>query len=96
MNFGKIFMRQGILLGHFLCDRVQDVDGFAAHPRHFPNQVPPGTAAQGMMLKIGQQSSSAMIFYVNLNKQFKLEAIKSFNSFCPSLLWLRLPPPGVQ
>ena len=41
MNFGKIFMRQGILLGHFLCDRVQGVERFAAHPRHFPSQVPP-------------------------------------------------------
>ena len=34
-------MRQGILLGHFLCDRVQDVERFARHPRHFPSQVPP-------------------------------------------------------
>ena len=25
-------MRQGILLGHFLCDRVQGVERFAAHP----------------------------------------------------------------
>ena len=41
MDFSKIFMQQGILLGHFLCDRVQGVERFAAHPRHFPNQVPP-------------------------------------------------------
>ena len=41
MDFGKIFMRQGILLGHFLCDRVQGVERFAAHPGHFPSQVPP-------------------------------------------------------
>ena len=34
-------MRQGILLGHFLCDRVQGVENFATHPRHFPSQVPP-------------------------------------------------------
>ena len=27
-------MRQGILLGDFLCDRVQGVERFAAHPRH--------------------------------------------------------------
>ena len=40
MDFGKIFMRQGILLGHFLCDRVQGVESFATHPRHFPSQVP--------------------------------------------------------
>ena len=40
MDFGKIFMRQGILLGHFLCDRVQGVERFAAHPRPFPSQVP--------------------------------------------------------
>ena len=41
MDFGKILMRQGVLLGHFLCDRVQGVERFAAHPRHFPSQVPP-------------------------------------------------------
>ena len=41
MDFGKIFMRQGIVLGHFLCDRVQGVEIFAADPRHFPSQVPP-------------------------------------------------------
>ena len=41
MHFGKIFMRQGILLGNFLCDRVQGVERFATHPRHFPSQVPP-------------------------------------------------------
>ena len=41
MDFGKIFMRQGMLLGHFLCDRVQGVESFATHPRHFPSQVPP-------------------------------------------------------
>ena len=35
-------MRQVILLGHFLCDRVQGEERFAAHPRHFPSQVPPG------------------------------------------------------
>ena len=40
MDFGKIFMRQGILLGHFLCGRVQGVERFAALPRHFPSQVP--------------------------------------------------------
>ena len=41
MDFGKIFIRQGILLGKFLCDRVQGVERFATHPRHFPSQVPP-------------------------------------------------------
>ena len=41
MDFGKIFMRQGILLGNSLCDRVQGVEQFAIHPRHFPSQVPP-------------------------------------------------------
>ena len=41
MDFGKIFMRQSILLGHFLCDRVQGVESFATHPRHFPSRVPP-------------------------------------------------------
>ena len=41
MDFGKIFVRQGILLGHFLCDRVQGVERFAVHPGHFPSQVPP-------------------------------------------------------
>ena len=43
-GFWQIFMRQGILLGHFLCDRVQGVESFATHPRHFPSQVPtPGS-----------------------------------------------------
>ena len=41
MDFGKIFMRQGILLGNSLCDRVQGIERFATHPRHFPGQVPP-------------------------------------------------------
>ena len=41
MDFGKIFMRQGMLLGHFVCDRVQVVESFATHSRHFPSQVPP-------------------------------------------------------
>ena len=40
MDFGKNSMRQGILLGHFLCDRVQGVESFATHPCHFPSQVP--------------------------------------------------------
>ena len=35
MDFGKFLMRQGILLGHFLCDRVQGVERFAAHRGHF-------------------------------------------------------------
>ena len=39
--FLKKFLRQGTLLGYFLCDRVQDVERFATHPRHFPNQVAP-------------------------------------------------------
>ena len=42
MDFGKIFMRQGILLGNFLSDRVQGVERFATHPRHCPSQVPSG------------------------------------------------------
>ena len=37
----KIFMRQGIHLAHFLCDRVQGVERFSTHPRRFPSQVPP-------------------------------------------------------
>ena len=41
MDFGKNVMRQSILLGHFLCDRVQGVERFAAQPRHFPSQVLP-------------------------------------------------------
>ena len=40
MDFGKMFMRQGILSGHFLCDKAQGVKRFATHPRHFPIQVP--------------------------------------------------------
>ena len=38
---GVLFLRHPVLLGHFLCDRVQSVERFAAHPRHFPSQVPP-------------------------------------------------------
>ena len=45
MDFGQIFTRQGILLGHFLCDRVQGVESFATHPRHFPSQPPPPARA---------------------------------------------------
>ena len=41
MDFGKIFMRQGVPLGNVLCDRVQGVERFATHPHHFPSQVPP-------------------------------------------------------
>ena len=41
IDLGKIFMRQGMLLGNFLCDRVQGVERFATQPRHFPSQVPP-------------------------------------------------------
>ena len=40
-TFGKIVMRRGILLGHFLCGRVRVVERFSAHPRHFPSQVSP-------------------------------------------------------
>ena len=32
LDFGKVFMRQGIPLGNFLCDRVQGVERFATHP----------------------------------------------------------------
>ena len=32
MDFGNIFVRQVILLGHFLCDRVKGVERFATHP----------------------------------------------------------------
>ena len=39
-TFGKIGMRQGILFGHFSCDRVPGVQVFATHSRHFPSQVP--------------------------------------------------------
>ena len=40
----EIFMRQGIPLAHFLSDRMQGVEKFSTHPRHFPSQVlpPPG------------------------------------------------------
>ena len=41
MDFGKIFMRHGILLGHFLNDRVPGLARFAARLRHFHSQVPP-------------------------------------------------------
>ena len=51
MDFGKIFMRQGILLGHFLCDRVQGVESFATHPRHFPSHTPPPGSLLGKVEK---------------------------------------------
>ena len=38
----EIFVRQGIPLAHFLCNRVQGVELFSTHPCHFPSQVPPG------------------------------------------------------
>ena len=37
----EIFMRQSIHLAHFVCDRVQGVERFSTHTRHFPSQVPP-------------------------------------------------------
>ena len=40
MDFGKSFMRQGMLLEHLLCERVKSVEKFAANPRHFPSQEP--------------------------------------------------------
>lgn len=39
-TLGKIFMRQGIALGHFLRDRVGRGELFHK-PRHFPTQVTP-------------------------------------------------------
>ena len=43
-TFDKIFMRQGMLLGYFVCDRILGVERFATHPRHFLSQItpPPG------------------------------------------------------
>ena len=41
-TFGEIFMRQGTLLGKFLCDMMQGVVRCSVHPRHSPSQVPPG------------------------------------------------------
>ena len=52
MDFGKIFMRQGILLGHVLCDRVQGVERFATHPRHSPSQIPPPRDATGQEIML--------------------------------------------
>ena len=37
----KFYVTGYILLGHTLYDRVQGVERFAAHPRHFTSQVPP-------------------------------------------------------
>ena len=34
-------MRQVTPFGYILCDRVQCVERFATHPRHFASQVPP-------------------------------------------------------
>ena len=51
--FWQILMRQSILLVYFLCDKVQGVERFAAHPRHFPSQIPPRTLSrEEMFLKI--------------------------------------------
>ena len=49
MDFGKMFMRQGIHLGHFLCDRIQGVERFATHPHHFPSQAPPPRDLFGLL-----------------------------------------------
>ena len=32
---GPMFVRQSIVLGHFLCDRVQGVKRFSTQPRHW-------------------------------------------------------------
>ena len=41
MDFGKNFYATGYTYRVFLWDRVQGVESFATHPRHFPSQVPP-------------------------------------------------------
>ena len=40
-TFGKIFKRQGILLGYFLCDMVQGLERFTTLSRYFSSQVAP-------------------------------------------------------
>ena len=40
--FGKTFMRQDILRGAFLCNRVLGLERLFAHSHHFPSEVPPG------------------------------------------------------
>ena len=67
MDFGKFFMRQGILLGHFLCDRVhvQGVKRFAAHPHHFPGQVPPPPPGQKTKCEPGLRESLSTFLRMN-------------------------------
>ena len=54
-TFGKIFMRQDILLGHFLSDRGQSAERFSACPHHFPSHVlPPGVnESMGKKVQVG-------------------------------------------
>ena len=66
MDFGKIFMRQGMLLGHFLCDRVQGAERFATHPRHFPSQVPPGGSVPSRFYMVGVKNIQTHMDFIDL------------------------------
>ena len=67
MDFGKIFMQQGIPLDHFLCGRVQ-LERFATNPSHFPNQVsPPG--GQNTQLGSMKHSLSVRIAHDNIHER---------------------------
>ena len=62
MDLGKSFMRQGIFSGNFLCDRVQGVEWFATHPRHFSSQVPPPPGAkQKLGIRSGKTLRQALV-----------------------------------
>ena len=73
MDFGKIFMRQGILIGYFLCDRVQGVESFATHTRHFPSQVPPpgGIAALKKLKTVVPQSQLCNVYYAIIESHLR-------------------------
>ena len=58
MDFGKNFMRQGILFGNFLCDRVQGIERFATHPVTSPVKYPPGTNTLKISVKLTFNASS--------------------------------------
>ena len=74
-------MRQGTLLGHFLCDRVQGVERFAAHLRHFPSQVPPPrvSAIRLSVMNIAKQAT-AETFYADTRaeaEQYSYDILKN-------------------
>ena len=66
---GKIFMRQGMFWEHFLCDRVQGLEGFSTQSCHFPDPVPPTEPLNSLFLVRHNVQSSDLEMDANLKFQ---------------------------